>query len=133
MSSEDERSANRAAVDRFFELPIGDERLELYADDAVKELVTMGLRWAGEDALKANTGQNADWFPEWTWSNVQVWGTEDPETFWVECDGAGRKVFAAGSDPLPIGNHYVFHIRARDGRIALLREFGFKIEPPRFP
>ena len=129
----DERRANRATVERFFQLPIGDERLELYADDGVKELVTMGLRWTGKAALKANTDQNVEWFPEWTWSNVEVWETEDPENFWVECDGSGRKVFAAGADPLPIGNHYIFNIRAGAGKITLLREFGIRVEPPRFP
>ena len=129
VAQEAERRANRAAVGRFFELPIGDERLELYAADAVKELVTMGLRWAGKAALKGNTDQ----FPEWRWSNVEVWETEDPGNFWVECDGAGAKVFAAGADPRPIGSHYIFNIRASGGKITLLREFGIKVEPPRFP
>ncbi len=36
----------------------------------------------------------AEWlercFPDWEWHNVRIFETEDPNHFWVECDGRGK-------------------------------------------
>lgn len=122
------RARNRATVERFFALPIGEERLALYAEDAVKELVASDWRWVGRAALAANTEGNAKMFPEWHWFDVRIDATTNPNRFWVEADGSGRHVIAPGSQPVPYGAHYVLQIDLRDGKIVRMREFRVPVE-----
>ena len=32
-------------------------------------------------------------FPDWEWYNIKVFETDDPNHFWVECDGHGKILF----------------------------------------
>ncbi|MGV8314608.1 phenazine biosynthesis protein PhzB, partial [Pseudomonas aeruginosa] len=30
---------------------------------------------------------------DWEWYNINIFGTDDPNHFWVECDGHGKILF----------------------------------------
>ena len=48
------------------------------------------LVFRGHESLR----RLAEWlercFPDWEWHNVRIFETEDPNHFWVECDGRGK-------------------------------------------
>lgn len=114
-----ERAANKAVIAHFFELPIGEERARLYADDGVKQIPSMGVQWIGLDAQLKNNKQNETLFPGWTWAKVVIWDTSDPTVFWVEAEGR------TGAGRIPAySNHYVMQMVAKGGKIVLFREFG---------
>jgi len=113
-----DRDSNRAIVARFFALPIGDERAELYAPDGVKQIPAMGIQWEGLEAQHRNNDQNTELFFGWTWNNVQLWDTQNPSVFWVEVDG-----HTAPGATMPSSGHYLVQVVVKDRKIALLREF----------
>lgn len=124
----EDRALNRRTVERFFSLPIGEERARLYADDGLKQLPALGIQWPGLAAQLANNAQNAGRYPGWKWSGVQVWNTDDPTVFWVEASGAT----APGAVPA-YANHYVIQLVVKGGRITLLREFGAPVRESPLP
>ena len=113
-----DRGGNREVVARFFTLPIGDERANLYAEHGVKQIPAMGIQWQGLAAQHKNNDQNTELFPGWTWRNVQIWDTQDPAVFWVEADGST----AAGAK-MPSSGHYLVQLVVKDRKVTLLREF----------
>ncbi len=113
-----DRGENREVIARFFALPIGDERAELYAADGVKQIPAMGLQWEGLEAQHQNNDQNTELFFGWTWDNVQIWDTQDPSVFWVEADGR-----TAPGAKMPASGHYIVQVVVKNRKIALLREF----------
>lgn len=125
---EEDRERNRRTVARFFDLPIGEERARLYADDGVKQLPALGIQWAGLDGQLKNNAQNVGRYPGWKWSDVTIWNTDDPAVFWVEANGAT----APGARPA-YANHYVMQLVVRGGKIVLLREFGAPVRVTREP
>lgn len=118
-SSNEDRARNRRTVQRFFELPIGEARARLYADDGVKQLPALGVQWPGLDGQLKNNEQNRGRYPGWSWRDVTIWETTDPTVFWVEASGST----APGATPA-YSNHYVMQFVVRAGKIALFREFG---------
>ena len=113
-----DRDGNRAIVARFFAVPIGDQRAELYAADGVKQIPSMGIQWEGLEAQHRNNDQNTELFFGWTWNNVHLWDTQNPSVFWVETDG-----HTAPGATLPSSGHYLVQVVVKDRKIALLREF----------
>ena len=113
-----DRAKNRETVARFFALPIGDERAELYAAYGVKQIPAMGIQWTGLEAQHRNNEQNIELFPGWAWRNVQIWDTQDPSVFWVEADGST----APGAE-MPSSGHYLVQVVVKDRKIVLLCEF----------
>ncbi len=61
-------------------------------------------------------------FPDWEWYNIKVFETDDPNHFWVECDGHGKILFPG----YPEGyyeNHFLHSFELDDGKIKRNREF----------
>ncbi len=55
-------------------------------------------------------------FPDWEWYNINIFGTDDPNHFWVECDGHGKILFPG----YPEGyyeNHFLHSFELDDGKI----------------
>lgn len=135
-SNEETRKANRPIVVKFFQLPISDERVALYADDGQKELkftdVVAGkdIRWNGMAALKANTEFNKKMFPNLKWHNVHVWSTQDPNYYWVEADASWTRIPAPGADPITISRHYMISMQTGDGKLKHQREFSVPLLVP---
>lgn len=128
MSQLDARGRNRQIVRQYMETR-GQARLrrhELFAEDGCGGLWTSDT---GAPILirgKARLAEHAVWslrcFPDWQWYNVSIHDTQDPDVFWVECDGKGVIRF----DGYPEGdyeNHFIHSFQFEGGKIKLQREF----------
>lgn len=124
----DERSRNHAVVETYMNCR-GQDRLKrhlLFTEDGVGGLWTTDggepIMISGRDRL----GEHAVWslkcFPDWKWYNVEIFDSQDPDRFWVECDGEGKIVY----EGYPEGyyrNHFIHSFQFENGKIKLQREF----------
>lgn len=101
-------------------------RYLLFAEDGVGGLWTTDtgapVAARGRDKLKAHGEWSLRTFPDWAWTNVEFFDTQDPNRFWVECDGAGMILFP----DYPTGhysNHFLHSFRLQDQMILEQREF----------
>ncbi|KIF75068.1 phenazine biosynthesis protein [Streptomyces sp. 150FB] len=122
------RRLNRATVEKYM-ASTGEDRLRrhlLFTEDGRGGLWTTDtgapISINGRDRL----GEHAVWslktFPDWEWYNVEIFETQDPGRFWVECDGHGAIRFA----DYPEGyyeNHFLHSFELVNGKITLQREF----------
>ncbi|MFT3797607.1 PhzA/PhzB family protein [Microbacterium sp.] len=118
---------NRATVEHFLRCH-GLERASLFTADGYKVLPWTGMGrpidMRGQYELKYNFLINMQIFTQWAWSNVQVFDTQFPDQFWVECDGEGVIVSPEpGYEPVYYKNHYLHHFLLEDGKIKEFREF----------
>lgn len=122
------RKANRAIVEKYMNTK-GDERLErhdLFAEDGAGGLWTTDtgqpIAIHGRDRLAEHAIWSMACFPDWEWVNIEIFETQDPNYFWVECDGRGLIKFAG----YPTGqyeNHFLHSFQFENGKIKLQREF----------
>ncbi|AJE87683.1 PhzA/PhzB family protein [Streptomyces physcomitrii] len=89
----------------------------LYTADTRKPVVSRG-----HAVLKAHGEWSLKMFPDWVWYNIEVFETQDPNRFWVECDGKG-KICYPGYPEGYYENHFLHAFRLRDGLIEEQREF----------
>ncbi|MCH0840547.1 phenazine biosynthesis protein, partial [Pseudomonas aeruginosa] len=76
----------------------------------------------GKDKLAEHAVWSLKCFPDWEWYNIKVFETDDPNHFWVECDGHGKILFPG----YPEGyyeNHFLHSFELDDGKIKRNREF----------
>jgi ketosteroid isomerase-like protein len=128
MKAQQIRQANRAVVERYMRTA-GQERLkrhELFTEDGCGGLWTSD---SGEPIMirgRERLAEHAVWslrcFPYWEWYNVEIFDTQDPEIFWVECDGKGLIRFE-GYEEGVYENHFIHYFAFSDGKIRLQREF----------
>lgn len=123
------RARNRATVVRYMEDIEGDRRLtrhHLFADDGSAGLMTTDtgepIVMTGMDRLEKHGAWSLEVLPDWVWYNVEVFETQDPNRFWVECDGHGHIYFPAYGERW-YENHFLHSFRLRDGKIVEQREF----------
>lgn len=127
-SQQETRQHNRAVVERYMNCR-GQDRLRrhlLFTEDGVGGLWTTEsgepIAIRGRDRL----GEHAEWslrcFPDWVWFNIEVFETQDPNRFWVECDGEGRIVYP-GYPEGHYRNHFLHYFEFVAGKIKLQREF----------
>ncbi|WFE26120.1 PhzA/PhzB family protein [Solwaraspora sp. WMMD791] len=122
------RAHNRTIVERYMNTR-GQDRLRrhlLFAEDG-----TGGL-WTTESGApivisgRNRLGEHAVWslrcFPDWVWTNIEIYDTQDPERFWVECDGEGKILFP-GYPEGHYQNHFLHFFRFENGWIKQQREF----------
>jgi phenazine biosynthesis protein len=122
------REHNRAIVAQYMKTR-GKARLLrhlLFAEDGVGGLWTTEtgepIVIRGRDRLADHAVWSLRCFPDWVWTNVEIFDTQDPNRFWVECDGEGRIVYPG----YPEGhycNHFLHSFRFEDGLIKQQREF----------
>lgn len=89
----------------------------LWTNDTLEPIVSRGL-----ENLKAHGAWSLKCFPDWEWTNVSIFETQDPNRWWVECDGAGQILFPG----YPAGryeNHFIHSFLLADGKIKEQREF----------
>src|SRR5258708_18963441 len=122
------RARNRSIVDTYMSCR-GQDRLTrhlLFTADGCGGLWTTDggepIVIRGRDRL----GEHAVWslrcFPDWAWTNVEIFDTQDPNRFWVECDGEGRIRFPGYADGY-YRNHFLHSFLFRAGKIEQQREF----------
>ncbi|MFJ8476067.1 PhzA/PhzB family protein [Kitasatospora sp. NPDC094011] len=122
------RRTNRAVVERYMATK-GQDRLQrhtLFTEDGVGGLWTTDtgapIAINGRDRLAEHAVWSLKCFPDWEWYNVQVFETQDPNHFWVECDGRGKILFPG----YPEGyyqNHFLHSFEMENGKIKREREF----------
>ena len=125
----DVRSRNRQVVETYLQMTEGEARLrrhELFAEDAIGGLWTTDTGEPAAVSGKEKLGEMAAWslecFPDWRWTNVQIFETQDPNHFWVECDGEGKILFP-DYRPGHYVNHFIHSFQRADGKITAIREF----------
>ncbi|HYQ43250.1 MAG TPA: PhzA/PhzB family protein [Polyangiaceae bacterium] len=128
MTREETRGHNRRIVQKYMDTS-GQDRLqrhELFSEDGCGGLWTSD---AGEPIVirgKSRLGEHAVWslkcFPDWRWYDVKIFDTQDPNIFWVECNGKGLIRFAGYPEGV-YSNHFIHYFEFEDGKIKLQREF----------
>ncbi|MEU5346460.1 PhzA/PhzB family protein [Streptomyces sp. NPDC020766] len=123
------RRANRATVQRYLDMTEGPARLErhhLFTEDARGGLWTTDTGQPAAVTGRENLYLMAAWslecFPDWRWTNVEIFETQDPDRMWVECDGEGQIIFPH-YPPGHYRNHFIHSFRLDNGKIAEIREF----------
>ena len=124
----DLRGRNRETVEKYLSMH-GDARTErylLFTEDGRGGLRTTDsgepIQAVGRDALKSADAQNSQYFPGFTWSDVQIFDTQDPNRFWAECSGTGTVRFPAYPEAV-YTNHYIHSFVMEDGLIKEYWEY----------
>lgn len=76
----------------------------------------------GQEKLRAHGEWSLRMFPDWEWKNVEISETQDPNRFWVECDGEGQILYPA-YPPGYYKNHFIHSFLLENGKIKQQREF----------
>lgn len=91
------RRTNRATVERYLDMTEGPARLQrhhLFTEDARGGLWTTDTGQPAAVTGRENLYLMAAWslecFPDWRWTNVEIYETQDPNRMWVECDEEDR-------------------------------------------
>lgn len=127
MTNDEIRSRNRAVVEKYMAM-VGQDRENrwmMFTDDA-----TTGLQYtatgepmviSGIDNIRQGDKFNCKNFPDWGFTNIEIFCSDDPNSFLVECDGEG--ISYVSGRPVHHRDHYVHKFVFRDGKICLYREF----------
>jgi ketosteroid isomerase-like protein len=122
------RAHNRAIVEDYVSR-VGEGRLtryQLFTEDGEGGLWTTDtgqpIASRGRDQLKKHGAWSLEVFPDWRWYNVEIFETQDPDRFWVECDGEGQILFP-GYPPGIYRNHFIHSFTFENGKIKQEREF----------
>lgn len=127
------RARNRATVADYMsrkfegrltrhELFTEDGEAGLYTSDTGRPVVSKG-----RDKLEQHGKWSLSVLPDWEWTNVEIFETQDPNKFWVECDGEGKILFPG----YPEGyyrNHFIHYFELDEGLIKSEREFMNPVE-----
>lgn len=127
MTNEEIRARNIEIVKKYMAL-VGEERAQrwqMFTDDATtglaytatgEEMVVSGI-----DNIRQGDQFNCKNFPDWSFSNIEIFCSDDPDSILVECDGEGTSMLLGR--PIHHADHYVHKFKFRDGKICLYREF----------
>lgn len=123
------RAANRRVVETYLRSGSGPDLLrrhELFREDGVSGLWTSDdgrpVFATGRSAIARYDEWSARHFPDWRWTNVRIWTTDDPDRLWAEADGEGT-LRLPGHGLVDYRNHFLYSFEMRDGLIAREREF----------
>jgi phenazine biosynthesis protein len=122
------RNHNRSVVADYMSRK-GETRLTrylLFTEDGSAGLWTSDtgqpIESHGREKLKAHGEWSLRMFPDWEWKNVQIFDTQDPNHFWVECDGEGAILYP-DYPPGHYKNHFIHSFELENGCIRRNREF----------
>ncbi|GAA0410830.1 PhzA/PhzB family protein [Streptomyces luteireticuli] len=129
----DLRARNRRAVEQYMET--GAEarllRYTLYAEDGTASLfytdISRPIVVRGREKLKRHGELSLKVLPDWQWSDVTVYETQDPSVIWVECEGEGTIRFPGYPEGV-YRNHFIHGFTLSDGYIVSSREYTNPIE-----
>ena len=124
----DLRNQNRSVVADYMGRK-GENRLTrylLFTEDGIAGLWTSDtgqpIESRGHEKLKSHGEWSLKMFPDWEWKNVKIYDTQDPNQFWVECDGEGRILYP-DYPPGYYKNHFIHSFQFENRRIKRNREF----------
>ncbi|RJQ81238.1 phenazine biosynthesis protein [Pseudonocardiaceae bacterium YIM PH 21723] len=122
------RAHNRAIVADYLSR-VGEGRLtryQLFTEDGSGGLWTTDtgkpIISRGREQLKEHGAWSLKVFPDWRWFNIEIYETQDPNRFWVECDGEGKILFAGYPEGI-YRNHFIHSFEFENGKIKQEREF----------
>lgn len=105
----------------------------LYTDDVVTgvaydfSLTKDAMRNSNMAFQKMLDASNAKSYPDWAWTDIQVYQSDDPNVFLIECGGSGTLV-ENGENLRTHTDHYLHKFTLRDGKIAEYIEFNNPIQ-----
>lgn len=98
----------------------------LFAEEGVGGLWTTEtgepLVIRGRDRLAEHAAWLTKCFPDWRYFNIEVFDTQHPDQFWVECDGEGTMLLE-GYPEGHYSNHFLHSFVISGGLITRHREF----------
>lgn len=100
-----------------YKLFTNDGSAGLWTTDTLEPIMSHGI-----DKLEAHGEWSLKMFPDWEWKNIEISETQDPNRFWVECDGEGEIHYP----DYPVGhykNHFIFSFLMENGKVKQNREF----------
>ncbi|MGW3582054.1 PhzA/PhzB family protein [Streptomyces rubiginosohelvolus] len=122
------RERNRKIVSQYMNTR-GEDRLrrhELFTEDGQGGLWTTDtgepIVIRGRDRLAEHGVWSLKCFPDWQWTDIEIFDTQDPDQFWVECNGVGQILFPGYPDGR-YENHFLHHFTFEGGKIKQQREF----------
>tara|TARA_B100001094_G_scaffold333467_1_gene412995 strand:+ start:1339 stop:1797 length:459 start_codon:yes stop_codon:yes gene_type:complete len=125
----DIQDLNKKTVELYLEQIHADKRLErhnLFIEEGESGLWTTDsgepIVIKGKDELKKHAKWSLECFPDWTWYDIKIFTTHDPNHIWVECKGKGKICLP----DYPIGhyhNHFIHSFEMQNGLIKRNREF----------
>lgn len=129
----DLRARNRQAVEHYMRTG-ADARLRrytLYTEDGSASLfytdVGRPIVVRGREKLQRHGELSMQVLPDWQWTDVNIYETQDPSVIWVECDGEGTIRFP-GYPQGRYRNHFIHGFTLSDGQIVSSREYTNPIE-----
>ena len=105
----------------------------LYADGVVTgvaydfSLTKDAMRNSDMTFQKMLDASNAEMYPDWQWTNIKVYQSDDPNVFMVECDGTGTLV-ENGEAVRTHTDHYLHRFTMEDGLIKEYIEYNNPIQ-----
>lgn len=125
----DLRRRNRETVEAYMDQITGSRRRQrhlLFTDDGSAGLETTEsgepIVMTGRESLREHAEWSLACLPDWRWYNIEVFETQYPNRFWVECDGEGKLLFP-GYPETHYANHFLHYFELCDGKITRQREF----------
>jgi phenazine biosynthesis protein len=122
------RESNRRIVEQYMNTQ-GQDRLTrhlLFTEDGTGGLWTTDsgqpIVIRGRERLSEHGVWSLKCFPDWTWTNIDIFDTQNPNKFWVECDGIGKILFPGYPEGF-YRNHFLHSFKFEGGRIKEQREF----------
>ena len=118
------RRSNLRTVEAFFDPSLQARRLELFAEDGVKEIpfaprAIQPRAWHGRAELERNAAENAGRFAGIAHVDVRVFPSQDPNEAWATSRLAPQATFHAVRYP----QEFVYYFLLEAGRIRLWREY----------
>lgn len=126
------REKNYETVCRFMQ-GLNPYLFMLYADDVVTgvsydfSLTKDAMRNSNLAFQLMLDASNAESYPDWMWSNIEVYQSSDPNVFVVECDGSGT-LYEDGEPVRTHTDHYLHRFTLTDGKIAEYIEYNNPIQ-----
>ena len=123
------RAKNRATVERY--LSMNGPRYDRYKLFVPGGEATAGVAFMlngeerfmqGTENIKNADAFNSKHFPDWTWTDPEIYETGDPNFFWVQGEGGGTSMLP-GQPVVHHSDHYIHSFQMRDGLILHYREF----------
>jgi hypothetical protein len=101
-----------------------NKRAPLFAENADFELTfTAACVPFGKAAMEWNTVGDFEMFPDWGFYHIEIYQTQNPNMFFVECDGRGKMILKnEPKSDRTYENHYIISFEMEHGKIKRLRE-----------
>ena len=104
-----------------------EERLALFAEDGIQgdsfHQILPARAYRRPEGPEGKDGATQKKWAEFSYSNVTIYKTPDPEQFIVECDGEGWMKNPMFTQPHHYDNHFFVIFVVKNGKIKSMREF----------